>query len=163
MPARTERPVALIILDGWGYREERTANAILLAHTPNWNTIWANKSRTLLRASGRAVGLPDDQMGNSEVGHLNLGAGRQVMQDLVRIGAAIENGSFYSNEVLVAACQLAHKRGSTLHLVGLLGNGGVHALDRHLFALVTLAERQQVARRGHEVSNVLTHVSQPYP
>jgi 2,3-bisphosphoglycerate-independent phosphoglycerate mutase len=146
MPARTKRPVALIILDGWGYREERTANAILLAHTPNWNTIWANKSRTLLNASGRAVGLPDGQMGNSEVGHLNLGAGRCVMQDLVRIGASIEDGSYYSNEVLVGACRLARERGSTLHLIGLLGDGGVHALDQHLFALVTLAQQQRVSR-----------------
>ena len=146
MSAHTVRPVALIILDGWGYREERTANAILLANTPNWNTIWANSSRTLLRASGRAVGLPDDQMGNSEVGHLNLGAGREVMQDLVRIGAAIEHGTLFSNPVLVRACQMARERGTTLHLVGLLGNGGVHALDQHLFALVTLAEQEGVEK-----------------
>lgn len=146
MPARTERPVALIILDGWGYREERTANAILLANTPNWNRIWAHPSRTLLTASGRAVGLPDGQMGNSEVGHMNLGAGRVVMQDLVRIHAAIEDGSFFENPVLVRACRLARERGSTLHLVGLLGNGGVHALDQHLFALVDLAMREGVSR-----------------
>ncbi len=146
MPARTARPVALIILDGWGHREERTANAIMLAHTPTWHTIWANPSHTLLRASGRAVGLPGDQMGNSEVGHLNLGAGRTVMQDLVRIGTSIEDGTFYTNGALVRACRLARERGSTLHLVGLLGNGGVHALDQHLFALVTLAEREQVSR-----------------
>lgn len=146
MPAHTVRPVALIILDGWGYREERTANAILLANTPNWNTIWAQKSRTLLRASGRAVGLPEGQMGNSEVGHLNLGAGRVVMQDLVRIGTAIENGEFHHNEALVRACRLARERASTLHLVGLLGNGGVHALDAHLVALVDLAHREQVTK-----------------
>lgn len=146
MTDHTVRPVALIILDGWGYREDPTANAILLADTPNWNTIWANSSRTLLRASGRAVGLPDGQMGNSEVGHLNLGAGRVVMQDLVRIGAAIEDGSFFQNPSLVHACELARVRGSTLHLVGLLGDGGVHALDQHLLALVDLANRERVAK-----------------
>jgi len=146
MSAHTVRPVALIILDGWGYREERSANAILLANTPNWNTIWSNSSRTLLRASGRAVGLPDDQMGNSEVGHLNLGAGREVMQDLVRIGSAIESGSLYENPALLRACQMARERHTTLHLVGLLGNGGVHALDQHLFALIKMAEREQVGQ-----------------
>ncbi len=144
MSDHTVRPVALVILDGWGYREERTANAILLASTPNWNTVWANSSHTLLRACGRAVGLPDGQMGNSEVGHLNLGAGRVVMQDLVRIAASIEDGSFFTNAALVRACRLARERGTTLHLVGLLGHGGVHALDQHLFALVSLAEREQV-------------------
>jgi 2,3-bisphosphoglycerate-independent phosphoglycerate mutase len=146
MPARTARPVALIILDGWGYREERTANAILLANTPNWNAIWAHPSRTLLAACGRAVGLPAGQMGNSEVGHLNLGAGRVVMQDLVRITAAIEDGQFFANPALVRACQLARKRNATLHLMGLLGNGGVHALDQHLFALIALAQREGVTR-----------------
>ena len=89
MSARVDRAVALIILDGWGYREECEANAICLANTPNWDQIWSHPSRTLLTASGKAVGLPEGQMGNSEVGHLNLGAGRIVMQDLVRIGAAI--------------------------------------------------------------------------
>ena len=146
MPARTPHAVALIILDGWGYREERVANAILLANTPNWNAMWSNRPHTLLRASGLAVGLPDGQMGNSEVGHLNLGAGRVVMQDLVRIGASIETGRFFTNEQLVGACRLARERRSTLHLIGLLGNGGVHALDQHLFALVSLAHRESVER-----------------
>lgn len=146
MSARPSRAVALIILDGWGYREEREANAILLANTPNWNRIWAHESRTLLTASGRAVGLPEGQMGNSEVGHLNLGAGRVVMQDLVRIGASIESGTFYTNPALVAACSHAKANGGTLHLVGLLGDGGVHAFEEHLFALVDLASRQQVPR-----------------
>ncbi len=146
MPARTARPVALIILDGWGYREDRTANAIQLAETPNWNRIWAHPSRTLLTASGRAVGLPTGQMGNSEVGHLNLGAGRIVMQDLVRITAAIEDGSFFVNSALAAACHAARDRGTTLHLVGLLGDGGVHATDGHLLALIDLATRERVGR-----------------
>ncbi len=146
MPARTARPVALIILDGWGYREERTANAIQLADTPNWKKIWAHPSRTLLTASGRAVGLPTGQMGNSEVGHLNLGAGRIVMQDLVRITASIEDGSFFTNPALLAACHAARDRRTTLHLVGLLGDGGVHAYDEHLIALVDLATRERVGR-----------------
>ena len=146
MPARTARPVALIILDGWGYREERTSNAILLANTPNWNKIWAHPSRMLLSASGRAVGLPIGQMGNSEVGHLNLGAGRVVVQDLVRISASIEDGSFFANPALVAACHAVRDRHTTLHLVGLLGDGGVHAYDEHLLALVELATRENVDR-----------------
>lgn len=146
MSATVARPVALIILDGWGYREETTANAIALANTPNWDALWATSPRTLLTASGRAVGLPDGQMGNSEVGHLNLGAGRVVMQDLVRITSAIEDGSFFANTELVRACERAREAGSTLHLVGLLGNGGVHAFDQHLFALLDLAVRQNVKR-----------------
>lgn len=146
MSARVDRAVALIILDGWGYREECEANAICLANTPNWDQIWSHPSRTLLTASGKAVGLPEGQMGNSEVGHLNLGAGRVVMQDLVRIGSAIEDGSFFANPTLVAACEHARFNNGTLHLLGLLGDGGVHAFDEHLFALVDLAVQQQVPR-----------------
>jgi 2,3-bisphosphoglycerate-independent phosphoglycerate mutase len=138
--------VAVIILDGWGHREAREANAIALANAPTWRRIWSMPSRTLLTASGRAVGLPDGQMGNSEVGHLNLGAGRVVMQDLVRIGAAIEDGSFFRVPALVDACRTARNRGATLHLVGLLGDGGVHAHDDHLAALVELAHREAVPR-----------------
>ena len=144
MSATVARPVALIILDGWGYREDTTANAIALANTPVWDALWAQPSRTLLTASGKAVGLPDGQMGNSEVGHLNLGAGRVVMQDLVRITSAIEDGSFFINQTLLKACALARQNDSTLHLVGLLGNGGVHAFDQHLFALFDLVEREHV-------------------
>jgi 2,3-bisphosphoglycerate-independent phosphoglycerate mutase len=146
MPATVARPVALIILDGWGYREDTTGNAIALAHTPNWNALWAHPSRTLLTASGRAVGLPAGQMGNSEVGHLNLGAGRVVMQDLVRITASIDDGSFFANPALIAACRLANANGGTLHLLGLLGDGGVHAYDQHLFALFELVKREGVKR-----------------
>ena len=146
MPARPARAVALIILDGWGYREDRESNAILLANTPNWNRIWTHESRTLLTASGRAVGLPDGQMGNSEVGHRNLGAGRVVMQDLVRIGSAIENEGFFRNHALVQACDRVKATGGTLHLLGLLGNGGVHAHDAHLLALVELARQRGVRR-----------------
>ncbi|MEP6781155.1 MAG: 2,3-bisphosphoglycerate-independent phosphoglycerate mutase [Gemmatimonadaceae bacterium] len=146
MSSTVARPVALIIMDGWGYREDGRANAIALANTPNWNELWKHSSRTLLSASGRAVGLPEGQMGNSEVGHLNLGAGRVVMQDLVRITAAIEDGSFFANPTLLEACRVAKENGSTLHLLGLLGNGGVHAMDKHLFALLDLVQRQGVKK-----------------
>ncbi len=144
MSARATRAVALIILDGWGYREECEANAVCLARTPNWDEVWPHQSRALLSASGRSVGLPDGQMGNSEVGHLNLGAGRVVMQDLVRIGAAIEEGSFFENKTLRNACAAVKQSGGTLHLLGLLGNGGVHAHDDHMLALVELAGREGV-------------------
>jgi len=140
------RPVALIVLDGWGYRPETTGNAIALANTPTWDSLWSRGSRTLLEASGLRVGLPEGQMGNSEVGHLNLGAGRVVMQDLVRISQAISDGSFYTNQALVAACQQVKANDGTLHLLGLIGNGGVHAIDSHLFALLDLAKRLGLGR-----------------
>ena len=140
------RPVALIVLDGWGYRPETEGNAIALANTPVWDSLWARGSRTLLEASGLRVGLPEGQMGNSEVGHLNLGAGRVVMQDLVRISTAIADGSFYTNPALVGACRQVKKNGGTLHLLGLIGSGGVHAIDTHLFALLDLAKREGVER-----------------
>ena len=140
------KQVVLVVIDGFGYREEREGNAIALARAPTWNKLWDRFPRTLLRASGRAVGLPSGQMGNSEVGHLNLGAGRVVKQDLVRITEATEDGSFFINPAFVGACAEVKKSGGTLHLMGLLGDGGVHALDEHLFALVDLAEQQGVAR-----------------
>ncbi len=146
MAASVQRPVALVVLDGWGYRPEREGNAIALATTPTWDALWTRRSRTLLAASGLRVGLPEGQMGNSEVGHLNLGAGRVVMQDLVRIDRAIADGSFRDNAALRSACRAAREHGGTLHLVGLLGSGGVHAVDRHLWALLDLATREQVPR-----------------
>jgi len=140
------RPVALIVLDGWGYRAETVGNAIALADTPTWDSLWARGSRTLLEASGLRVGLPEGQMGNSEVGHLNLGAGRVVMQDLVRISSAIADGSLYTNPALVGACRQVKGNGGTLHLMGLIGAGGVHAIDTHLFALLDLAKREGIER-----------------
>ncbi|HMI44806.1 MAG TPA: 2,3-bisphosphoglycerate-independent phosphoglycerate mutase [Gemmatimonadaceae bacterium] len=140
------RPVALIVLDGWGYRPETDGNAIALASTPTWDSIWARGSRTLLEASGLRVGLPEGQMGNSEVGHLNLGAGRVVMQDLVRISSAIADGSFYTNPTLTAACRQVKSNGGTLHLLGLIGSGGVHAIDTHLCALLDLARQEGVEK-----------------
>jgi 2,3-bisphosphoglycerate-independent phosphoglycerate mutase len=144
--SRKRKPVVLVVLDGWGYREEKEGNAIALAQTPTWSRLWGRGSRTLLEASGLAVGLPEGQMGNSEVGHLNLGAGRVVMQDLVRIGESIRDGAFFRNASLVDACQSVVRSGGTLHLMGLLGTGGVHAQDKHLYALIDLAEKQKVPR-----------------
>lgn len=149
MALQVDRPVVLVVLDGWGHRESTEGNAIAMAQTPTWDRLWARAPRTLLEASGRAVGLPEGQMGNSEVGHLNLGAGRVVMQDLVRIGESIRTGTFRSNDALRAACAHVRARaanGATLHLVGLVGDGGVHAHDDHLLALVDLAERERVPR-----------------
>jgi 2,3-bisphosphoglycerate-independent phosphoglycerate mutase len=146
MPVKAPRPVCLIVLDGWGYREDASANAIALANTPTWDRLVGSLPWTLIEASGRRVGLPEGQMGNSEVGHMNLGAGRVVEQDLVRIGAAIETGAFFQNSALVSACESAKDSGRTLHLVGLLGNGGVHAHDSHLAALLELTARLGVPR-----------------
>jgi 2,3-bisphosphoglycerate-independent phosphoglycerate mutase len=139
-------PVALVVLDGWGYREAREGNAIELGATPVWHALWSGPVRTLLDASGLPVGLPEGQMGNSEVGHLNLGAGRVVPQDLVRISQSIADGSFYRLEPLVELCAHVRAGGGTLHLIGLLGFGGVHALDRHLLAAVELGLRHEVPR-----------------
>ena len=144
-------PVVLLVLDGWGYRPEREGNAIAMANVPTWDRLWARAPRTLLAASEEAVGLPCGQMGNSEVGHLNLGAGRVVKQDLVRINDAIKDGSFFENPVLVDACRRVKATGGTLHLVGLIGAGGVHAIDTHLLALLDLARRQQVPRVAIQV------------
>ena len=146
MGQENRRSVVLIVLDGWGYRAEREGNAIALAQTPTWDAISARYPRTLLSASGLAVGLPEGQIGNSEVGHLNLGAGRVVMQDLVRIDRAIADGSLFQNKAFVEACQRAKKSDGTVHLVGLIGKGGVHAIDQHLFALIDLCARQQAPR-----------------
>jgi len=151
--ATTSRPapVVLLVLDGWGYRPEREGNAIAMANVPTWDKLWARAPRTLLAASEEAVGLPCGQMGNSEVGHLNLGAGRVVKQDLVRINDAIKDGSFFENPVFVDACRRVKANGGTLHLVGLIGQGGVHAIDTHLLALLDLAARQQVPRVAIQV------------
>src|SRR5690348_7321906 len=146
MAKASKRSVVLVVLDGWGYRAEREGNAIALANTPTWDALVKGHPGTLLNASGRAVGLPEGQMGNSEVGHLNLGAGRVVMQDLVRIGESIRDRSFFENPVFVQACEAAKKSGGTVHLMGLIGKGGVHAIDKHLFALIDLCARNGVPR-----------------
>ena len=139
-------PVVLVVLDGWGYRPESDANAIELARTPVWHRLWEKYPRTLLEASGLAVGLPAGQMGNSEVGHLNLGAGRVVPQDLVRITQSIERGEFFTLPPLLQLVAALKNTGGTLHLMGLLGPGGVHAIDQHLLAAVELGVRHDIPR-----------------
>jgi len=145
-PATRPRPVVLLILDGWGHREDPADNALALAEIPNWHRLWASRPHTLIHTEGRHVGLPDGQMGNSEVGHMNLGAGRIVYQDLTRIDAAIEDGSFFANAELRAACDAAKANHGTLHLMGLLSPGGVHSHEAHLFAMLELARREGVAK-----------------
>ncbi len=141
-----DRPVTLLVLDGWGYRGQSEGNAIALASTPNWDKIWSRAPRSLLEASGRAVGLPDGQMGNSEVGHLNLGAGRIVPQDIVRISNSIESGDFFQIPALQNLCKEVKNRDSVLHLAGLIGPGGVHAVHGHLLGALELARRNGVPR-----------------
>ncbi len=138
----TVSPVVLVILDGWGYREAQDANAIALANTPVMDSLWAAYPRTLIRTSGRDVGLPDGQMGNSEVGHLNIGAGRVVPQELVRISDAVDDGSLLQNPALVKLCQEVVQRNGKLHLVGLCSDGGVHSHIEHLAGLLKLAKIQ---------------------
>ena len=135
--------VCLVVLDGWGLAPPGPGNAVAQADTPVFDELWARHSHTQLTAGGRAVGLPDGQMGNSEVGHLNLGAGAVIRQDLTRIDDAIADGSFARNEVLIAACGRARGAGR-LHLLGLVSHGGVHSSERHLKALVELAREQEV-------------------
>ncbi|HEX5755607.1 MAG TPA: 2,3-bisphosphoglycerate-independent phosphoglycerate mutase [Arenimonas sp.] len=144
-PARP-KPLLLLILDGWGHRLETADNAIALAALPNWRRLLAECPHTLVHTEGRHVGLPDGQMGNSEVGHMNIGAGRIVYQDLTRVDAAIEDGSFFANPELLAACAGAKAAGGTLHVFGLLSPGGVHSHEAHLFAMLALAQRQGVAQ-----------------
>ncbi len=140
MPGRGKSLLMLIIMDGWGLREGNGGNAIRLARTPNMDYYSRTFPFTRLAASGEAVGLPGEQMGNSEVGHLNLGAGRIVYQDILRIGRAIEDGSFFSNSVLLQAMEEVRLRGSSLHLMGLLSDGGVHSHNTHLYALLKMAK-----------------------
>ncbi|GEN32953.1 MULTISPECIES: 2,3-bisphosphoglycerate-independent phosphoglycerate mutase [Aneurinibacillus] len=140
------KPVALIIMDGFGYREEEYGNAIRQAKTPNFDKYWNEYPHTLLGASGLAVGLPEGQMGNSEVGHLNLGAGRVVYQDLTRVTKEINEGMFFKNETLLKAVRHARDNGTALHLYGLLSDGGVHSHIEHLFALLKLAKQENMDR-----------------
>jgi 2,3-bisphosphoglycerate-independent phosphoglycerate mutase len=138
--------VLLLILDGWGHRDESADNAIAQANAPNWRRLLADCPHTLVHTEGKFVGLPDGQMGNSEVGHMNIGAGRIVYQDLTRIDAAIEDGSFFENAELVAACDAAKSGNGILHVLGLLSPGGVHSHEQHIFAMLELAKRRAVPR-----------------
>ncbi len=150
MTQQSHRPVALIILDGWGYSETPENNAIYAANTPNWDQLWRDYPHTLISASGEGVGLPGDQMGNSEVGHLNIGAGRVVYQEFTRVSLAIRDRSFFSNPTLVTAVDNAKQHGKAVHILGLLSAGGVHSHDSHLQAMVEMA-----AERG--VEHVYVH------
>ncbi len=147
------KPVALIILDGWGIREMEHGNAVVQARTPNYQSWLHSRERAILDASGQAVGLPDGQMGNSEVGHLNLGAGRIVYQDLTRINLAIEEDRFAQQEVLRSAVAQVKETGGKLHLIGLLGTGGVHSHQNHLYALLRLAEAADIDPIVHVITD----------
>ena len=136
------KPVLLIILDGFGCRHRDNFNAIACADKPNWDRLWKNHSHTLIQASEAAVGLPAGQMGNSEVGHLNIGAGRVVYQEFTRIDRAIHNGNFFINLSLKATVEEVKSRGAALHILGLLSDGGVHSHEKHIHAMLELALRE---------------------
>ena len=140
MPTNPPRPVMLVILDGWGWREESADNAILQANTPNWTRL-LDAPMAFLRTSGLDVGLPDGQMGNSEVGHTNIGAGRTVMQDLPRIGLAIQDGSLAANPALTGLIDRLKTSGGVCHLLGLVSPGGVHSHQDHAAALARIVAR----------------------
>ncbi len=140
------RPVALIVMDGYGCNPRADGNAIAAARRPVLSHLWDTCQHSELKASGLAVGLPEGQMGNSEVGHLNLGAGKVVYQDFTRISQAIKDGSFFDNAELRAAMRHVRERGSRLHVMGLIGSGGVHAHSAHLFATMELARREGVGQ-----------------
>lgn len=133
-----------MVLDGWGWREDKVGNATKGARTPNFDRLWKQYPHTLVNTTGLAVGLPEGVMGNSEVGHMNIGAGRVVYQDLTRINESIRDGAFYKNPVLIGACEAVKKSGGRLHLMGLFSDGGVHSHIVHLQALLELTKRQGV-------------------
>lgn len=140
------RPLALIILDGWGYSEEPRHNAIHAARKPTWDHLWRDYPHGLIQGSGNYVGLPADQMGNSEVGHLNMGAGRVVYQEITRIDRAIASGEFAANAVINAALARAAESGTSVHLLGLVSPGGVHSHQEHIHAMIRLAAARVGAR-----------------
>jgi len=140
------RPLVLIILDGWGYSPKTEANAIALARKPTYDRLLREYPNTLIHTSGPFVGLPDGQMGNSEVGHLNIGAGRIVHMDITRIDLMVQNGDFFSDPTLVLAMKHARTGGRRLHLFGLVSDGGVHSQQTHLYALLKMAKQQGVDR-----------------
>jgi len=137
-----KKTTALIILDGWGYSESPDSNAIMAANTPTWDELWKNCPHTLISGSGIDVGLPDQQMGNSEVGHLNLGSGRVVYQDFSRISKAIEDGEFQQNQVICDAIDKAVAGNKSVHIMGLLSDGGVHSHIDHIKAMMQLAKQK---------------------
>jgi 2,3-bisphosphoglycerate-independent phosphoglycerate mutase len=146
MDSESSKPVLLVVLDGWGVAAGGPGNAISLANTININRFWASYPHTELSASGESVGLPRGEVGNTETGHLNLGAGRIVYQDLQRINMSIADGAFFQNETLIAAITHAKENNSNLHYMGLIGAGGVHSNIEHLYALIELAKNQNFNR-----------------
>jgi 2,3-bisphosphoglycerate-independent phosphoglycerate mutase len=140
------KPMVLLILDGWGYSEDTHFNAIAAARKPVWDRLWAEYPHTLIRTSGAAVGLPGDQMGNSEVGHLNLGSGRVVYQEFTRVSRSVKTGSFYNNKTLTDAVDLAIANGKAVHVLGLLSPGGVHSHEEHIHAMIELAVKRGAER-----------------
>src|SRR6202451_65701 len=144
--AKRPKPIVLTVLDGWGYRAESQGNAIALARKPTYDSLIKNFPNTTIHTSGPSVGLPDGQMGNSEVGHLNIGAGRIVHMDSTRIELMIQNGEVFSPPVLLAAMKNARTGGRRLHLFGLLSDGGVHSYQTHLYALLRIAKENGVDR-----------------
>src|SRR6266699_3894075 len=149
-PSGRPRPFVLIVMDGWGINPRKEGNAIALARTPNIDKLARDWPHTSVKTSGEAVGLPEGQMGNSEVGHQNIGAGKRVLQDYTRVSESIRDGSFFSNPALLKAIEHVKKNSSQLHICGLLGDGGVHAHESHLEALLSLA-------RMHEIEHVYIH------
>jgi 2,3-bisphosphoglycerate-independent phosphoglycerate mutase len=143
---KPKQKAMLIVLDGWGLRKSSSYNAIKLANTPNFDRLWNSNPHTTLHASEQHVGLPKGFIGNSEVGHTHLGAGRKIPQELLKINIAIKDGSFFRNKEILKAMQVAKNNGSALHLLGLLSDGGVHSHITHLFALLKLAKEQQVPK-----------------
>ena len=138
-----KKTIALVIMDGFGISTEKAGNAVVQAETPNLDKIFQEYPTTLISASGRRVGLPHGQMGNSEVGHLNMGAGRIVYQDISRIDKSIEDGEFFKNEIFKNAMENLGDD-NALHLMGLLSNGGVHSTVEHLYALLDMAKKKSV-------------------
>ena len=152
-PVALRRPTLLVILDGFGINPDPANNAIAQADTPNFDRYFADYPMTTLEASGRGVGLPAGQMGNSEVGHMTIGSGTIVKQDLVRIDDAIEDGSFFENPALLSAVQASREAGRPLHLIGLVSDGGVHSHIDHLKALIRLCHRYQVVPQVHMITD----------
>lgn len=146
----TKRPLALIIIDGWGYSSRREGNAIALAHTPYYDEISSKYPKTLLEASGKRVGLPEGVPGSSEVGHMNIGAGRIIQTEISKINQAIKTGKFFENKILIEAFKKAKESDSAVHLLGLLSDGDIHSSQNHLFSLLRMAKQ-------HEVEKVFIH------
>jgi len=146
-----KKPITLIILDGWGYRTDAKDNAILAADTPYFDYLWNTYPHTLLEASGEAVGLPEGQVGNSEIGHTTIGAGTTIDTDLVRIKKSIDNGEFANNEAFLNVFSHVQQHGSRLHIIGLLSDGGVHSHQSHLFSLLRVASLASIRNIGVHV------------